>query len=692
MSSATPSRKPPTPGVGINRRPSANPTPKTETPSRSPTRMTTQVGSGTANGINRTRSVRAGTPTSARAAARRPGVSDDPSEMDAKAELLAKMDDLQEQLRQAELATAEAQKQAAALQVKLDETNKERSMLEETVHEQIERVEEMKNEHKESLRARRELEQHYEADRAAAMKEKEASQIREEEMQHAMQRMKATLAQREMRHGLDDDRRPSLSRNSSFRNSANPSPNPENGQFAPPSALQRSDSRSSSRLVMQKDKEIEGLRLELADAQIKLIEVANMGGSRTQELERTMYDVKMQNARLIEENESFQLLLSEKTLNGELAQSELLRPPSSHASRPPSRRAPGTSLADELGNETDTDAGDLGDMEKRLQAEVNSLKDQNKALTLYVNNIISRLLQHDQFEAILDKTPDIMAGPGAASRRFQAMTADRDKDLPPPPAEKDASEKPDQPTGLLQRAKSVMGGRRPRPQSQILQPAESHEQDPKAEVHTVHSNPQTAPQVPLGRSRSHRRANSEWATASIVNNMYRGPSPGLGGPASPGLSSPTARTSFFAAPQPLGVHGTGLGSRVPSGSSIPTVPPKISENDANKENRDVASHAPSLQQQQRDSNISSRNSVVSNPDGELSNPSSPPRSTTSSGDRDKRAAGAIMMGSKPRPLRLVQDAAEQDEAAKKAANRGSWFGWMNKGGGRSVSGDGQQQG
>lgn len=66
------------------------------------------------------------------------------------------------------------------------------------------------------------------------------------------------------------------------------------------------------------------------------------------------------------------------------------------------------------------------------------------------------------------------------------------------------------------------------------------------------------------------------------------------------------------------------------------------------------------------------------------------------------------MGSKPRPLRLVQGAHEDDKA-KKAANRGSWFGWMNKGGdapaapavggvgsrfsmyGRSVSGGEQQQ-
>lgn len=37
------------------------------------------------------------------------------------------------------------------------------------------------------------------------------------------------------------------------------------------------------------------------------------------------------------------------------------------------------------------------------------------------------------------------------------------------------------------------------------------------------------------------------------------------------------------------------------------------------------------------------------------------------------------MGSKPRPLRLVQEAKDEDAAKKSAANRGSWFGWMNKG-------------
>ncbi|KAI7565656.1 hypothetical protein KC346_g21213, partial [Hortaea werneckii] len=349
------------------------------------------------------------------------------------------------------------------------------------------------------------------------MKEREERKEKEEEMQASMQRMKETLAQREMRAGLDDGSggsggggagsRPSASRGSSFR-SGPPTPNPQQGsesgnggQFAPPGGLQRSDSRSSSKLVMQKDKIIEGLRLELAEAQVKLVEVENMGGGRMQDLQRQMYEVKMQNARLMEENESFQLLLTERTLHGEFSNSEFLRLPSNaDGSRPPSRQPNqgGASLADELNGEdvdasfmtTTTEGGasagtTTDDQAKRFHGEISSLKDQNKALTLYINNIISRLLQHEQFETILDKTPDLMSGgPNSNKASSQqarggtaATAANTDKDLPPPPPPKDeikttfdnlegrrpqdsqpADEDDQKPVGFLQRAKSVMSG------------------------------------------------------------------------------------------------------------------------------------------------------------------------------------------------------------------------------------------
>ncbi|KAK1815707.1 hypothetical protein LTR12_009894 [Friedmanniomyces endolithicus] len=410
---------------------------------------------------------------------------------------------------------------------------------------------------------------------------------------------------------------------------------------------------------------------------------------------------------------------------------------------------------------------------RKLQAEVNSVKDQNKALTLYINNIISRLLQHGQFEAILDKTPDLFAGPAAASASYAAAAsaaAGTEKELPPPPPSSDKTEKTPEvveeqqqlqpPVGFLQRAKSVMGARRPRPISYAVSPADQEKlqqqlkgaEDPNTtheklqqQLRTdeaprgAHENPDTAPRIPITRSNfsreniTHRRTASDWpaaAASAVVGSMYRGPSPGLQGPVSPGLSSPVGRNGGFFAP------GQHLGSRAASGGAGVSVPTISEDRGAKAKENEVPGGGYFLAQ--RDSKVagsggSHRSSVISNGGGggggggggmldigssegdaaglssssdqrasSSSGPSSPPRSTTSSGDRDNnaRSGGAVMMGSKPRPLRLVQEAAGQDDAARKAANRGSWFGWMNKGvnfttpgggggqGGRSVSGGG----
>lgn len=129
---------------------------------------------------------------------------------DAKAEAAAVIDDLRERLQKAELAAEEAQKEKAVVQARFDEINKEHNNLEESVHEQEERLEQLENEKKESVRQRREFEAIYEAERAQSMKEKEELQVREEELRDTIQRLKETMAQKEMRS--EDERRQSISR------------------------------------------------------------------------------------------------------------------------------------------------------------------------------------------------------------------------------------------------------------------------------------------------------------------------------------------------------------------------------------------------------------------------------------------------------------------------------------------------
>lgn len=172
---------------------------------------------------------------------------------------------------------------------------------------------------------------------------------------------------------------------------------------------------------------IESLRLELAESQIKLVEMENKGGGRQRELEKELLEARMANARLMEDNESYQLLLSERTLNGDFAKGEFMR--ELHPDTPePSEAANDSgnnlgSLAEELES---MDAKAETDHMRKLETEVRTLKDQNKALTLYIERIISRVLQHEGFETILDKNEN---DPPANAKPKNTST---EKDLPQP--------------------------------------------------------------------------------------------------------------------------------------------------------------------------------------------------------------------------------------------------------------------
>lgn len=377
--------------------------------------------------------------------------------------------------------------------------------------------------------------------------------------------------------------------------------------------MQRSDSRNSSKLILQKDKLIESLRLELAEAQIKLVESENQGGGRLHEVERLLMEAHMANARLMEDNESYQLLLQEKTLKGNFGQSDFSYMNASvhqDALDALEGKPGGSSLADELSDATAAE----GEGDRRLEADLKSMKEQNKALTMYINKIIGRLLQHQDFESILDQSGDLMRPP-----------VDVNKDLPP------------QPTwpSLLQRAKSLaMGSGKPkqRPASSVLTTSSTP---------SAHTDPDTAPSIPignLGRSTSTRRSRPQsdqlTGAASLVGQMYRGPD----GTMSPPLGNSRQSSSLLGTAE-LSAHPNAA-VRVPSGGQAPS-----------------AGNFPHTR--------SETSSVSGESAGASKSPSqSPPRSQS-----DKQTTFA---GSKPRPLRLLQ---EREDAARES-KRASWYsGW-----------------
>jgi hypothetical protein len=416
--------------------------------------------------------------------------------------------------------------------------------------------------------------------------------------------------------------------------------------FAPP-PLQRSNStRNNSKLLLQKDKLIEELRLELAELQIKLMEIENKGGGRLQDLEKALIEARVTNARLMEENESFQTLLMEKTLNGDFTQKSLS---SSLDRRPSSGTGLGASLADELSAVAEDEPDQDNERHRRLEIEVERQKAENKALTLYINKIIERILKHQGgFETILSTNDD--EEPTTTSEVVHPSPPNKDKELPPPPPAKETDNA--EPQGFLQRAKSIAYGKtRPRPMS-YMEPANTQP--------SVTENPSTAPSIPLTRAQSKRQsmimprrgpASSDYnsGAAALVGSLVRGPSDQENmSTTSPGIHSP--RASYF-----------GLINRTASGSRVPTNATIESTSEARPSTSD------SLYDDPENSRNEALDALTGGGDGANDkvppmDAPSPPRSLGSKEDNRQ-----VLSGNKMRPLRLVT------EEQKKNANRQSWI-------------------
>lgn len=385
---------------------------------------------------------------------------------------------------------------------------------------------------------------------------------------------------------------------------------------------------------MQKDKLIESLRLELAEAQIKLVESENQGGGRLQEVERLLMEARMANARLMEDNESYQLLLQERTLNGEFKNSLAYMGGSAaneDALKALEGRSSGTTLADELSEaaEVEVETKDNG----RLEAELKSLKEENKALILYIDKTLGKVLGHPEFEAILDQS----------ATAEKAGGANKDKELPPPPPDKDQQSAG---ASIFQRARFSVGAApkpKQRPMSIMSNGSSNAEPAPRQRPmsvmpmpsgSTVHNNPDTAPKIPIGnltRSTSVRRTRpmSEQYTGGL--GRYRG----ADGPASPTFSEPRRSQTYFNNPSrsPSGQHGAAPSGNFPG--------------------------------------MRSETSSLSGESGDLVTPpsQSPPRH----GDK-----ATTFTGNKPRPLRLLQEQEPKTDVANKRASWINWAAWGAK--------------
>lgn len=148
--------------------------------------------------------MRGGTATP-RPGKRTPNVSDNASEEDARAENVSIMDELTSQVRKADTAVEEYQRQLNILQTRLDDSLSYQAKLEDQVVEAKGKIEELDKDFASESRQRREIEGCFEAERAAFISDISEQKAREAELESTILRLKESLSQRELRAAFDEE-------------------------------------------------------------------------------------------------------------------------------------------------------------------------------------------------------------------------------------------------------------------------------------------------------------------------------------------------------------------------------------------------------------------------------------------------------------------------------------------------------
>ncbi|KAF3903643.1 hypothetical protein AA313_de0205821 [Arthrobotrys entomopaga] len=433
-------------------------------------------------------------PFSAKAVARRSTlITTPPADMtETQLDNAAEIGQLRQKLTEAETKALaledEFSKQKKALQARMDEALSEQSKLEELLGGRTDAVETLENELKELQRAKRDQEKLFEAERAALMTEKEEMMEKEEAQGQIISRLKQALKEKPT--------------------SDVPDTADSKSEQDVPVVSPRTDGH--------KDKVIETLRAELAEAQVRFTEALKLEERKQQDAADQLSELRKNNAKLQDENESFQLLLGQATMNGEIRNGFLGQWAEDSASSSPSKEtAPSLSstLAEEIESASQKEENDEL---KKLRQENKEMKDQNKAMTLYINTMIERLLNSNQ-ESVLDRTPG------------------SDKALPPVPQETSpATTSP--PSAGLGRSKSLLNKRPPIRASMPPPPRKQLEEEDEIISPIQRSQTMHVGAMP---SSGHRRTRSDIAspTSPNANYMYQAGSP------------PSKQTTFYTGPR-----------------------------------------------------------------------------------------------------------------------------------------------
>jgi hypothetical protein len=146
-------------------------------------------------------------------------VEDVGKDENARIENAALVENLKKSLKNAEMVSEDYQSQLSVLQKKFDDLMKDHSKMEEQLHDSTQKVGELEAKRKEESRQVREMANLYESERMSMLRDREEATVREEELRRSIQRLKETMAGREMRFNTAADLERRMSRSGMFLSS-----------------------------------------------------------------------------------------------------------------------------------------------------------------------------------------------------------------------------------------------------------------------------------------------------------------------------------------------------------------------------------------------------------------------------------------------------------------------------------------
>ncbi|KAJ3109275.1 hypothetical protein HDU97_007769 [Phlyctochytrium planicorne] len=184
-------------------------------------------------------------------------------------------------------------------------------------------------------------------------------------------------------------------------------------QFNDSFEVQQSSLLESSKAALkEKDVIIHRLQEDLQKAEANRLDLQqrlNIAHDevKSQRLENGELTTQIQS--LMEDNELYQVLLRERTLNGEFKMKSVVMSDSFDEA------PPRVSLSDELGGTRPTIT-----TTPPKKSQMEELEEQNKALQLFIDKILKKILEDDDLEAKLTSNPNTPSSPAAAtpSRRW----------------------------------------------------------------------------------------------------------------------------------------------------------------------------------------------------------------------------------------------------------------------------------